>query len=120
MAIDEQALDRLFGYRHAFDSEATVWLVGIVAALLLATPLVLFILAKMGKGFPSPPNPLPLDEREEERPTSLPQKERGLDQHDELWQRYWSRLVLAALIVGPVLLGGFWTILGVTILSLLC
>jgi phosphatidate cytidylyltransferase len=39
--------------------------------------------------------------------------------HD-LWQRYTSWLVLAPLMIVPVLLGAFWTILGVGVLSLFC
>jgi phosphatidate cytidylyltransferase len=86
--------ERLFGYRHAFDHPATLGItLGIVAVLVLA-PLVLFLLAKMGKV-------------------------RGA-LAAELWKRYLSWLVLTALMLGPILLGAAWTMAAVLVLSLLC
>ena len=65
-----------------------------VASLLLLTPVVIWLLVRLGR---------------------INEKLRA-----ELMLRYWSWLVLTPLIVVPILLGAAWTILGVGILSLLC
>jgi phosphatidate cytidylyltransferase len=92
--VNPQSQERLFGYRHAFDSPLVLGLTIAVAAILALTPLIFFALDKSGK---------------------LNDKLRG-----ELWARYFSWLILAPLMIVPVLLGAFWTILAVGILSLLC
>jgi phosphatidate cytidylyltransferase len=38
----------------------------------------------------------------------------------ELFRRYWSWLVIVPLLLVPILLGAFWTIAGIGILSVLC
>ena len=85
---------RLFGFNHAFDSRLVLALTIAVVGILILTPLIFWILQKLGK---------------------LNDKLRR-----ELWERYVSWLILAPLIIGPVLLGAAATILAVTILSLLC
>src|SRR4029079_9861190 len=90
----ERSVDRLFGAGHAFDEPATVLLVGVVVAALALAPVV-FLLVDRRRG--------------------LDEKHRA-----ELWVRWRSWLVLVVLIAVPVLLGAAWTILGVTVLSLLC
>ena len=89
-----ESLDRLFNFRHAFDSEATIWLVGIPAAILLVAPLLIFVAAQVGK----------LDETK----------------RAELWTRYRAWLILVPVMAVPVLLGAAWTMLAVTLLGLLC
>jgi phosphatidate cytidylyltransferase len=90
----ESARQRLFGIRHAFDSPVTVTLTVIAAALLVATPFVIYALKRAGKISPA--------------------------LEKDLRQRYLSWLVLAPLMIVPVLLGAFYTILAIGILSLLC
>ncbi|OAI47952.1 phosphatidate cytidylyltransferase [Planctomycetaceae bacterium SCGC AG-212-F19] len=87
-------MDRLFGAAHAFDDSATVLLVGVVGGVLALAPLLILFVDRV----------------------------RGLDEKRsmELWVRWRSWLILVALIAVPVLLGAAWTILGVTVLSLLC
>ena len=85
---------RLFGYEHAFDHPVTtVLVVGLVVVLIFAFA-VIFLLARTGK---------------------ISEALRV-----ELIRRYLSWLVLIPLMVVPVLLGAFWTILGIAILSLFC
>ena len=85
---------RLFGYEHAFDHDVTVWLTVFGAVLLAIAPLLIFFMSRL----------------------------RGTDvaHRVELRKRYLSWLVLAPMTVVPVLLGAFWTILSVMLLSLLC
>ncbi|MER3417426.1 MAG: phosphatidate cytidylyltransferase [Chloroflexota bacterium] len=89
-----EARERLFGAGHAFDHPVTLVVTLTVASLLLLTPVVIWLLVRLGR---------------------INEKLRA-----ELMLRYWSWLVLTPLIVVPILLGAAWTILGVGILSLLC
>ena len=86
--------DRLFGYQSAFDHPVTVGVTIAVALMLLATPLAILLLSSVGKIGPTLKR--------------------------ELLQRYYSWLVIAPLLLAPILLGAFWTIVGIAILSLLC
>src|SRR5206468_1449571 len=72
----------------------TRWIVGAVVVLLIVSPIVIWALARL----------------------------RIVDavQRDELRKRTTSWIIMAPLIVGPILLGGFWTILAVCLLSLVC
>ncbi len=89
-----ETIQRLFGYEHAFADGVTIAVtIALVAVLALAPCLYLF-LARLG---------------------NLTDPLRG-----ELWRRYYSWLVLVPVLLVPILLGAFWTILGVGILSLLC
>jgi len=88
------AWDRLFGYQHAFDQPATILLLGIVAAVLMLAPVAILVADKLK----------PLEDK----------------QRTELWLCWTSWLVLVVLVAAPVLLGAFWTMLAVTVLSLLC
>lgn len=86
--------ERLFDSRHAFDHPVCVGIViGVVALLLVSFPLVA-LLHRSGKV--------------------------GSELREELIKRVRSWAFLAPAIVVPVLLGAAWTILGVTILSLVC
>jgi phosphatidate cytidylyltransferase len=92
--VDPLTLQRWFGYQHAFDHPVTIGIVAACVTVLLATPAIVFILARTGK----------ISE-------SL---------RTELMKRYWSWVVIVPAMGVPVLLGAFWTIVGVAILSLLC
>jgi phosphatidate cytidylyltransferase len=92
--MDPISRERLFGFRHAFDSPVTIWIVaGAVAALVVAS-IATWILHVFGRT--------------------------DAKLHDELIQRVRSWAVMAPLLVGPVLLGAAWTILALAILSVLC
>src|SRR6266404_7914994 len=92
--MNEQTRQRLFGATHAFDSGVVrAFVLAIVAAFIVA-PIVFVALRRRGK---------------------IPDK-----QYDELWKRYKSWLVIVPLMAAPVLLGAFWTIMAVGVLSILC
>jgi len=86
--------ERLFGFRHAFDSPVTLWItIAVIGALLIAA-IIIWLLRAAG---------------------------RTSDKlHDELVKRVASWAVMTPLLLGPVLLGAAWTILAVAILSILC
>jgi phosphatidate cytidylyltransferase len=77
-----------------FDSPVVATLTVGVAGLLVATPIVIAGLARAGKIDPA--------------------------LRVELQRRYYSWLILAPLMIVPVLLGAFYTIVAVAVLSLLC
>jgi phosphatidate cytidylyltransferase len=86
--------ERLFDFRHAFDHPVSTGIVAGVLILLLAAFPLIALLQWRGKI--------------------------GPDLRDELVTRVWSWAILAPAIIVPILLGAAWTILGITILSLLC
>src|SRR5437868_888172 len=92
--MDPIARERLFGFRHAFDSPVTFWItIAVIAALLIASVIIWYLHARG----------------------------RTSDKlHDELVKRVVSWAVMTPLLLGPVLLGAAWTILAVAILSVLC
>src|SRR5438105_3498817 len=92
--MSPEARERLFGAGHAFDHPVTLVVTLALVGLLLVTPAVIRLLARLGR----------IDETF----------------RAELMVRYRSWLVLTPLILLPILLGAAWTILGVGILSLLC
>lgn len=92
--VNAESRARLFGFEHAFDHPVTVVLTVAIGAVLVAVPLVFLALQALGW-------------------LREPQRQ-------ELWKRYLSWLVLVPLLLGPVLLGAFWTIALVLVLSLLC
>ena len=86
--------DHLIGASHAFDHPVAKWItIGVAAALVLAL-LIIGILSAVGV-------------------VKDPFRK-------ELWKRTLAWAVMAPLMIGPVLLGAAWTIIGVTILSLAC
>jgi phosphatidate cytidylyltransferase len=85
---------RLFGYRQAFDSPVVLWFAVVLALVLAGAGLALTVLTRAGKLSP------------------------GMQK--DLWPRYTSWLWLAALMLGPILLGTAWVIAAVALLSLLC
>jgi phosphatidate cytidylyltransferase len=92
--VKPETLERLFGFQHALDHSATLGMTLIIAFVLAVAPLIIWLLARSGK--------IPPAEQKEQ------------------WRRYWSWVGIAPLLLAPILLGAFWTILGVGILSLLC
>ena len=92
--MDPIARERLFGFRHAFDSPVTLWItIAVIAALFIR---IRYHLVAAAGG-------------------------RTSDKlHDELVKRVVSWAVMTPLLLGPVLLGAAWTILAVAILSVLC
>lgn len=88
------AQDRLFGYQHAFDHPISLYVTIGLAALLLIVPLLIELLARLGR----------ID-------STL---------RLELYRRYFSWLIIVPLLLVPILLGAFWMIIGIGILSLFC
>jgi phosphatidate cytidylyltransferase len=83
-----------FGWRHAFDHPVTAWITAGGVGILVAAPLLISIAIKTQR--------------------------LNNDTRRELWSRYYSWLVLGPLMVGPILLGAFPTIIAICLLSLLC
>jgi len=92
--MSTEARERLFGAGYAFDHPVTLVVTLALLALLMITPPIIWQLVRLGR----------IDEK----------------LRAELMLRYRSWLVLAPLMLVPILLGAFWTILGVGILSLMC
>jgi phosphatidate cytidylyltransferase len=92
--MNDATWQRLFGARHALDEPLVVVIMALLALGLVISPLIIIGLDRSGRLAPSLKN--------------------------DLWQRYWSWLVLIPLITLPILLGAFWTMLGVALLSLVC
>jgi phosphatidate cytidylyltransferase len=86
--------ERLFGLTHAFDSAVVRGVMLSVAVVFVVAPILIVWLQRRGKLAPS--------------------------QYEDLMRRYRSWLVLGPLMVVPILLGAFWTILAIGILSILC
>jgi phosphatidate cytidylyltransferase len=92
--MNPQALDRLFGWRHAFDHPVTRGIViGLVAILVVA-----FIAIAVVRASPR----------------------FGAKLKTELLDRYRAWLFIVPLVVIPILLGAAWTIAGAAVLGLLC
>lgn len=86
--------ERLFEFRNALDHPVTVWICISLGALLVIAPLIVLLLHR---------------------------SERISDAtRNELIRRCLSWAVIAPVIIGPVLLGGAWTIGGICLLSLFC
>ncbi|MCA9296847.1 MAG: phosphatidate cytidylyltransferase [Phycisphaerales bacterium] len=87
-------VDRLFGFRHAFDHPFTMWMTLAVVGILAGAWIVILVLRRLGRI--------------------------GPDVHRELTLRLRSWAILAPLMVVPVLLGAAWTMAAVCVLSILC
>lgn len=92
--FDDATLARLFGCRAAFDHPVTVAAVATIAALLVATPLVAAALHRSGVI--------------------------GDDVARDVHARWRAWLILCLAILAPVLAGGFWTIVAVAALGMVC
>jgi phosphatidate cytidylyltransferase len=92
--MNDATFDRLFGAHNAFAHPVTLGVTIGLAAILLLVPAVILLLARLGK---------------------IDAKVRG-----ELFARYYSWLVLIPVLLVPVLLGAFWTIVGIGVLSVFC
>jgi phosphatidate cytidylyltransferase len=86
--------ERLFGYDQVFAHPVTVAVTLALAGVLLLVPLLIALLSWRGRI--------------------------SAGHRRELLLRYYSWLVIVPLLLGPILLGAAWTILGVGVLSLLC
>lgn len=86
--------ERLFGYEHAFDHPVTLGITLALIGVLLLVPVVILLLSSLGRI--------------------------GAGQRKELMLRYYSWLIITPLLLIPILLGAFWTILGIGLLSLFC
>jgi phosphatidate cytidylyltransferase len=92
--MNRQTFDRLFGVKYALDSGVVRISILAIACAFFIAPIAFITLRKAGK---------------------IPDK-----QSDELWKRYRSWLILVPMMMIPVLLGAFWTIMAVGALSILC
>ncbi|MCA9077284.1 MAG: phosphatidate cytidylyltransferase [Planctomycetaceae bacterium] len=92
--IDNVTWQRWFGVGDAFADPVTVWIVSGIAAALAISGVAIWTLISRGRV-------------SEESATELKQR----------WIS-WCWLIVA--IAGPILLGAFWTVLAVCLLSLLC
>lgn len=86
--------ERLFGYEHAFDHPVSRWITAAVIAVLATAWLLIWLLARLG----------------------IVREPLGA----ELRKRTLSWIIMAPLMIGPILLGAFWTILAVGLLSIAC
>lgn len=92
--MDPATKERLFGFRSAFDHPVTLWITVAAAGGIVLAFVVIAVLKATGRV--------------------------GPELHRELVKRTRSWAILAPLLIIPVLLGGFWTMLGAAALSLLC
>jgi phosphatidate cytidylyltransferase len=87
-------LQRLFGVSHAFDEPGVVLIAALVGAGLAIAPLLILGLDRAGRLSPA--------------------------LKTDLWQRYGSWLIMVPAIALPILLGAFWAMLAIGLLSILC
>ncbi|MFO0876897.1 MAG: phosphatidate cytidylyltransferase [Gemmataceae bacterium] len=92
--MSPETWERLFGATHAFDHPVTLVVTLALVVLLVVTPAIIWLLARLGR----------IDAK----------------LRTELMLRYWSWLVLTPLLLVPILLGAAWTMVGISMLSLLC
>lgn len=92
--MKSESLSRLFDPRSAFDAPITLWITVGLGVVLAVIPLILWLLSVAGK---------------------INAKLRG-----EILLRYYAWLVIIPVLIVPVLLGAFWTIVGLSLLSLFC
>jgi len=86
--------DRFLGLEHAFDSPVSLLITSLVGGVLLLCPLIILLVT---------------------RGRATDDKLRV-----ELWQRWRSWVFISPVIVVPILAGPGWTVIAVTVLSLLC
>lgn len=89
-----ESLSRLFDPRSAFDEPVALWIAVGLAIALAFIPCVIWFVSATGK---------------------VSVKLRG-----ELMLRYYGWLLIIPVLIGPILLGAFWTISGIGLLSLFC
>jgi phosphatidate cytidylyltransferase len=89
-----ESFSRLFDPRASLDEPITLWITVGLTTLLAIVPFVIRFLSKTGK---------------------VSVKLRG-----ELMLRYYAWLVIIPVLIVPILLGAFWTIVGIGLLSLFC
>ncbi len=89
-----ESLSRLLDPRSAFDEPVAFWITVSLAIALAFFPCVVWFVSAAGK---------------------VSVKLRG-----ELMLRYYGWLLIIPVLIGPILLGAFWTISGIGLLSLFC
>jgi len=87
-------VERLWGFRHAFDHPVTIWLTLLIAGAVVVAMAAIAVLSLTGR---------------------LDAKLRR-----ELWLRTLSWSILAPAVCVPLLLGAFWTMLAFAAISLAC
>jgi len=92
--LDVSTQQRLFGLFNPYDQPIVSGIVVAIAGVLLVTPLIVWILDRLGR--------------------------MTAETRAELYRRTMSWSILGILMIGPILLGAVWVILGVGILSILC
>ena len=92
--MSDATRERLFGWQHGLEHPVVLWVTAALAVVLLLLPILLWRLSRAKR----------VDDK----------------MRRELWQRYITWLVLIPLMIGPLLLGAFWTVLAVTLLSIGC
>ncbi len=92
--MNEDTVQRLFGFADAFEHSVTTWITGTVITSLVAALIAVRALRAFGRLEKAP--------------------------YVELIKRIRSWGVLAPLLIVPILLGGAWVILAVAILSISC
>lgn len=92
--MNDTTQQRLFGLARAFDHPVTLWIVVGLVVLLVVTPAILLALGRL-------------------RPLSDKLRR-------ELWQRYFTWLVLVPLMILPVLAGAVVTVAAVAVLGVGC
>lgn len=92
--MNQATRTRLFEISNAFDHPAVRFVILGLAAVLVLSPLVIWLLTLSGKAGPVLRN--------------------------DLWLRYRSWLLFIPMMFGPILLGAAWTIAGVGLLGLVC
>lgn len=92
--MTDRTFNRLFDFTQAFADPITVVITAILVGILILVPCIIMFLSKKGV---------------------IQEPLKG-----ELWRRYFSWLILIPSLLIPILLGAFWTILGICLLSLFC
>src|SRR5262245_52242418 len=92
--MDAASKTRLWGWNTALDSGFVRGALVSLGIILVAVPLIIWLLKVAGKS--------------------------DADRQKELWARYFSWLIFIPLMIGPVLLGAGWTIAAISLMSILC
>lgn len=92
--MTDRTFYRLFDATQAFSDPVTIVVTAILAGILILTPCILMFLCRKGVIV----EPL----------------------RTEILHRYYSWLILIPALLAPILLGAFWTIFGIGILSVFC
>jgi phosphatidate cytidylyltransferase len=92
--MNEIVRQRLFGFDQAFEHPVTPWVVGLILLILALSGAAIFLMRQTGR---------------------IADKT-----FQELFLRWRSWLILTVVLLAPILLGAWWVMCGVCLLSLLC